>query len=308
MASLSPAEQGFRIAGDTSLPGRFWLPWPAPAERDMAETVLTLAGNLARQAPVTILANPADVAMASLRTPPGVGTLAAPHDGIGLRHAAPLFLVRADDGALAALVDASGQAQAIALHLDCPIFVKPDWLSGDFVDIDGTGILLASTALVAGDERLAAERSLLALTGANRVVWLETRLGANEGALAPFARCLSPGVVAVLASDDATHPFTPVLDANRAVLAEAGLSPVALPMPPPVAGARGLASYTAMVVTRQDIVVPVFGAPTDRVAADILAKALPDRPLIPLPATGILAQGADLAALTVIQPAPKAGA
>ena len=63
------------------------------------------------------------------------------------------------------------------------------------------------------------------------------------------------------------------------------LTVVALPMPRPVIfdGVRLPASYANFYFANAAVLVPVFGVGTDREAISILEKAIPDRPIVPIP-------------------------
>jgi len=297
-ATPSPSEMGYRIVPDSLPAGRYWLAWPRPGEVEAQQAVLILAELLSEWAPVTLLANPAELAELSLRTPPGVTAMLAPHDGARLKPCAPLFLRRPDDGSVAALLPVSAVAQGMAEHLNCPIFIAPPWFQPHLIEADGSGVLLASRTLLHAGERDEIERGLQRLTSSEHIVWLDAGLAGGDGAVTAVARCLAPGVALAMAQADA-------VDETAAILRDAHFTVFAVPRParePWRSGCRPPASYTSCLVSGQAIILPVFEDPRDDTAAADLAAAFPTRKIIREPAGDLLRAGYDLASLVAMQP------
>ncbi|HLN26031.1 MAG TPA: agmatine deiminase family protein [Patescibacteria group bacterium] len=304
-ATPSPSEMGYRIVPDARAAGRYWLAWPRPGEVEAQQAVLILAELLCEWAPVTLLANPAELAELSLRAPTGVTTMLVPHDGARLKPCAPLFLRRPDDGSVAALLPVSAVARGLADHLNCPIFVAPPWFHPHLVEADGSGVLLASRTLLQAGERDEIERGLQRLTSSEHIVWLDAGLAGGDGAVTAVARCLAPGVALAMAEGDVGDENAAILRDTAAQLRDAHFTVFSVPQParqPRRSGWRLPASYTSCLVNEQAIILPAFEDARDDMAAADLAAAFPTRKIISEPAGDLLRAGYDLASLVAMQP------
>ena len=94
----TPREDGFAMVPDWAPHARCWMAWPcreAPWGGGLDEarrTYAEVAQAIARFEPVTMIARPELVAMASLYCGPGITTLALPHDDGWVRDVGPCFL------------------------------------------------------------------------------------------------------------------------------------------------------------------------------------------------------------------------
>jgi agmatine deiminase len=296
---------GYRIVPDSVAAGRYWLAWPRPGEVEAQQAVLTLAEMLSDWAPVTLLANPAELAELSLRTPPGVTAMLVPHDGARLKPCAPLFLRRPDDGMVAALLPVSAVARGLADHLNCPIFVAPPWFHPHLIEADGSGVLLASRALLQSGTRDEIERGLQRLTSSEHIVWLDAGLAGSDGAVSAVARCLAPGVALAMAEADAADENAALLREAAEQLSAANFTVITVPQPtrqPRRSGGRRAASYTSCVVTEKAIILPAFEDSRDALAVAALTTAFPNRQIISEPAGDLLRAGCELSSLVAMQP------
>ncbi len=301
----TPAAQGFRLVPDSAAAARHWLAWPQRGEPPVVrDTVLALAALLSEQAPVTILARSAELAEVSLRCPPGVTAMQAAPTGARLKPSAPLFLRRPDDGQVAALRPASGEAESIIDHLGCPAFDAPAWLRPDWLEADGTGLLLASRSLLAAGAEDEVAAWLRDLTGTERVVWLDSGQAGPAAPVGAVARCLAPGVAMAMVEIDAADPNYLPLRENVMRLQNAGFTVAAVPQPRRRAGDPP-AALTACVVTRRHIVLPAFEQSCDDIALEAVSTLLPDRKVELEPARELAAAGYELSGLVCSQPAER---
>lgn len=269
-----------------------WLAWPAAsgdAGRDDAlrEDCLDLATLISEFTDVTLLANPDDVAEASLRSPAGVKAVPAIHRLTSLRAAAPLYLVDQAGLPVGGLLGEGEAGRLLLQAMGLPVLPGPPWLAAGAVECDGAGTVLASERALlerTGLERAAAERQMAEWLGAERVVWLTTP--EDEAAVTVAARLVAPGTAAAVDWGD-----------NCARLAAAGLTVLALPSPL----RRGRwESYADCLMVGNMVVVPCYGEARDNEARALLAAALPGRKVQSYP-VGILG---GLGRLAVVEPAP----
>jgi agmatine deiminase len=162
-------------------------------------------------------------------------------------------------------------------------------LEGGSIDVNGAGLLLTTEECLLselqarnpGMSRRDIERKLRDYLGADRIIWLRSGIAGDDthGHVDDLARFVAPDAVVVASEDDRSDANYEPLRENYALLKEAGLRVIKLPMPQPVvfAGRRLPASYANFYVANGLVLVPTFNDPADRVALNILAKCFPDR-------------------------------
>ena len=190
--------------------------------------------------------------------------------------------------------------ERLAAHAALP-FARADWiLEGGAIDGDGSGTFLATEQCLLnpnrnpGLTRADIEQRLARDLGAERVVWLGEGLANDhtDGHVDNLARYVAPGRVAI--------PTAGRDDPNRAVftdaarrLADAGLDVVTLPSPGLVErdGMAVPASYMNFVIGNAAVVVPLYDAPLDEAAVEVVQALFPDRKAVGLRADHLLTGG-----------------
>jgi agmatine deiminase len=180
-------------------------------------------------------------------------------------------------------------------------FAKADWiLEGGAIDGDGSGSFITTEQCLLnpnrnpGLSRADIEERMARDLGATRVVWLGEGLANDhtDGHVDNLARYVAAGRVAI--------PTAGRDDPNRAVyqdaakrLAKAGLDVVTLPSPGLVErdGEIVPASYMNFVIGNAAVVVPLYGAPLDEAAVDVVQAIFPDRTAVGLRADHLLTGG-----------------
>jgi agmatine deiminase len=297
---VTPRDRGWRLAPPWSVPGRFWLSWPAgvgsaDSDDDLHEELLDLASLLSEFGPVTMLANPEDVADASLRTPAGVNALSVAHNSPSLRSAAPIFLT-GDDGSLAAGIDCGApEARAVLDYLDVPRVDAPVGLCAGALESDGEGTVLAAADLPGrmGLDNAAVERMMAEWLGVERVVWLSS----PGGDIGLVARFLAPGLLAAVGESTFLSGLAACRDAKGRPIEVVG-------MPSPGRRRRdgGALSYADCVVAGSLVVAPAYEDGRDLDAFDRLVAALPDRKVIGHLSAHLASSGGGLGAMVAVQP------
>ena len=326
------------MAPDWVRHARCWMAWPcreAPwgggldeARRAYAE----VAQAIARFEPVTMVARPELVAMASLYCGPGITILPLPHDDGWMRDVGPCFLSRTD-GAIAGVTwnfNGWGEQHAeyaqdadlgrrVLDHLGVKRYQGPLVLEGGAIMVDGDGTCIAGVGSILDPKRnpglsmAEAESELRQFLNVETIVWLPAGLvddeaGGHVDNVAMFAR---PGLVLALTTEDksdaAFSGLAENLDVLRAATDARGRELEVVPIPQPGArprhdGRRLPLSHLNCYLANGAVIMPGFGGATDKAAARALAAAWPERELVPVDATDIVEGGGGIHGITLGQP------
>lgn len=297
----------WRPATPWSQPERFWLDWPkATGGRRDADTrrvdCVALAQMLSRLAPVTMVADAADVVECSLAMPRGVRTLAV-DPATRPMAAQPLWLADPRGGLAAGLAVDSGDSRALAEAAGVPVVDLPAGWRADAIASDGQGtaLVLDRLAQFAAGGASGAEALLAEHLGVTQVIWL-----ADIGLGRVPARFVAPGVVVAprgrAGDDEQSVAAAENLCRLNAARDGAGrrLRVVDLPVP-----AQGRGCYSDCVVGGDLVVMPQFDDAYDREARDLVAMAVPAARVIGFPATYLAQPGGGLGRRVLAQPRPR---
>ncbi len=339
----TPAEDGFRMPAEWGPHERCWMAWPCRAEswggelEAAREAFAAVAKAIAAFEPVTMIANPPEVAAASLACGPGVEVLSLPHDDSWTRDTGPGFVTGAGGrvagvdwrftgwgGLVEDFEEDAALAGRVLAHLGLPRYPAPLGFEGGAVHVDGEGTGLTTEAVLLDPKRNPglgrdqAEAALCAHLGLEKLIWLGRGLedddtGGHVDNVACFVR---PGVVLLLeaAEDDPNHA---VLEDNlqrlrRATDAQGRELEVHRLAQPPRRdrhnGRRLTLSHVNFYLANGALIMPVFEhEETDTAARRGLAQLFPDREIVSIPALDIVEGGGGIHCITQQQPAGKAG-
>ena len=190
------------------------------------------------------------------------------------------------------------------------------------IEGDGAGTILTTESCLLnpnrarpGHDRSRAglERVLAEAFGAERVLWLGDGIEGDDtdGHVDDLTRFLAEGRVATIVERDPADSNFAVLKENRARLARMSdargrpLEVIELPTPGVVPGPDGRlpASYANFYFANAGVLLPVFGVDADREAIAVLEKAIPDRPIIPIPGRDLVLGLGAVHCLTQQEPA-----
>ena len=316
---------------------RCWMAWPCRValwgERLSAarRAYASVAKAIAAFEPVTMVANPADVAEASLICGAGADILALAIDDSWARDTGPTFVADAA-GAVAGVSwrfngwggryhphdDDAALAGRVLSHLGLGQHNAPIVLEGGALAVDGEGTLIATETSVLnpnrnpGMDRQEAEDILAAYLGVRKFIWLAGGLAGDEtdghvDNVACFAR---PGVVLALANSDPSAPDAPVLADNLSRL-RAGtdadgrdLEVIEVPRPRPreLAGRPLMLSYINFYIANGGLVLPAFEDASDDRAMALISKAFGHRRAVSVAALDIVLGGGGIHCITQQQP------
>jgi agmatine deiminase len=296
--------------------------WPGHLEAAQREYVEILRALQGRE-PVRLLVADAAaedgvrraLAKAGVEPERGIEYLHVPTNDSWLRDTGPIVVEeRAPDGrsarrALAFGFNAWGGkyppwdrdvevAPRLARAAGLPVARADFVLEGGSIEGNGRGCVLTTESCLLnpnrepGRTREAMEARLAAWLGARQVLWLGDGIEGDDtdGHVDDIARFVDAGtVVAAVAdpSDADAAPLAENLRRLRGMRDQDGkpLAVVPLPMPPPhhVDGQRCPASYANFYLANGVALVPVFGAPSDARALDVLRELLPGREVVGIP-------------------------
>lgn len=217
------------------------------------------------------------------------------------------------------------------LDIDC--YDRRDFiLEGGSIHSDGEGTVLVTEECLLSPGRnprytkAEIEKVLKDNLGAEKVLWLPFGIWGDEtnGHVDNICAFTSPGEVVLAWTDDQSDP--------QYARSKAGLDYLSgetdamgrritvhkLPLPRPVyvteaecaalepmdgvptrsPGERLAASYVNFYIANGGIILPAFGDPADRQAAEILARCFPTREIVPIPARDILTGGGNIHCIT----------
>ncbi len=235
-----------------------------------------------------------------------------PTDRVWTRDYCPLFLKHRRSGVAATkwrfngwakypnhkLDDAAGRL--VARQSGFETWAPEMVLEGGSVDVNGAGLLLTTEECLLSDvqarnpgmTRKEIERSLRDYLGADRVIWLRNGIAGDDthGHIDDLARFVARDAVVVASEEDRTDANYEPLRENYALLKQAGLQVVKLPMPRPLifSGVRLPASYANFYIANGLVLVPTFNDPADRIALNTLAKCFPGRVVTGIDCTALI--------------------
>jgi len=297
-----------------------------------------VAHAIARFEPVTMLASPnlADEARAMLGDGDAVTVVEAPLNDSWFRDSGPTFLVGPDGlgavdwgfnawGGLLPAYDADAQAARRAIALaGARRFAGPMILEGGSIHGDGQGTLLTTRECLRAGNRnphldaTDIEVLLSEYLAIDRVIWLDLGLENDDtdGHVDNVAAFAAPGVVLIGAGADPKGETTRRLRDNaerlRAATDAQGrpLTVIEVPQParsldyPPGVLCQGRMplSYVNVYPCNGAVIVPQFGDPNDRAAADAIGAAFSGRQVVPVDSLAVAWGGGNIHCITQHQP------
>lgn len=247
--------------------------------------------------------------------------LQAPYGDIWLRDTGPIFVEEGGGRPAAAAFRFNGWGEKFRLGRDEEMALRIAAAAGarltafpmvategGAIEVDGAGTAIVTRQSILNPNRNPGareadiERCLEAALGVARVIWLDRGLAGDhtDGHVDNIARFIAPGVAVCMTPSGRDDPNREVLEDIRRDLERARdasgrrLDVLALPSPGRIESADGEimpASYMNFVIGNTTVVMPQFGAASDREAVERLAAAIPDRHVIGLPAKHILTGG-----------------
>ncbi len=186
----------------------------------------------------------------------------------------------------------------IALSLNLPCLQPGMVLEGGSIDVNGDGSLLTTKSCLLHRNRNPhltqeqIEEKLCFYLGVSHVFWLDEGIEGDDtdGHIDDITRFVDKEtVVTALESDHHDPNYFPLhknADLLKSFLLPSGkpFTVIELPMPPRLErdAQRLPASYANFYIANRALLVPVFQAPSDALACDILSTLFPTREIIPI--------------------------
>ncbi len=209
---------------------------------------------------------------------------------------------------------------AMGVFRTTPLNRRDFVLEGGSIESDGNGTILTTTRCLMSPNRndtmgrADIEARLATELGAKRILWLEH--GALDGDdtdshIDTLARILPPGDVIAYTgcadpSDSQYYELRAMADSLRSFRTADGKPYHLLELPIPDAvhdpddGHRLPATYANFLIVNDAVLLPVYGQPLkDRMAADILAAAMPDHTIVPVDCRALIRQHGSLHCATM---------
>lgn len=333
----TPAAEGFAMPAEWRPHERCWMAWPCRQEvwgdrlDDARDAYAAVAQAISAFEPVTMIANPQDVAAASINCGRGVDVLPMDIDDSWMRDTGPTFLLDGNGGIAGNdwHFNAWGHkydyynndarvAESLLDHLDIRRFDAPFVLEGGAIHSDGEGTVLTSETVLLnpnrnpGMDKAETEKALCDWLGASKVIWLPAGMYNDEtdghvDNLACFAR---PGLVLAASCPDEADPNYEILRANmeflRASTDAKGRRLEVATIDQPVRmddnGQRLASSYINFYIANRGIVMPSFEDRRDAAARRTIAHAFPYHKVTQVSAVDIIRGGGGIHCITQQQP------
>jgi agmatine deiminase len=295
-----------------------------------------VAKAIAEFEPVTMIANPENVAEVSLRCGSGVASVPMAHDDSWMRDTGPTFLID-EEGRVAGIdwrFNAWGGkypdhdrdaaiAGALLEHLDLPRYDAPLVLEGGSIHVDGEGTLLTTEQCLLNPnrnpelDRREIEELLASHLGVRKVIWLGQGLEDDEtdGHVDNLACFVRPGAVLALSTGDPEDGNHAALQDNlkrlRAARDAKGreLEVIEVQQPARSEGADGrrlAKSYVNFYIANGGIVMPSYEDSLDTAAFEAIGQCFPGRETRQVPAVDIVPGGGGIHCITQQQPSGEA--
>ncbi|WP_229375604.1 agmatine deiminase family protein [Streptomyces spirodelae] len=323
---------------------RTWMAWPGanPTFEDaqvLAEARTawaSVAHAVRRFEPVTMVADPGDVAGARAQLGPQIEVVGQPLDDAWMRDIGPTFVTEGDRLAAVDWTFNGWGAQAwarwerdaligayVAGQAGAPVRSSRLVNEGGGIHVDGEGTVLLTETVQLGPERNPGwtheqvEAEVHALLGTRKAIWLPRGLTADYGTygtrghvdlVAAFA---APGVVVAHTQPDPAHPDHDVCEETVKLLRAATdakgrqLEVVELPAPTVTHTEDGEPvdySYVNHYLCNGGVVLCGFGDPRDEHAAGIFRRLFPRRTVTLVDARTVFAAGGGIHCITQQQP------
>jgi agmatine deiminase len=214
-------------------------------------------------------------------------------------------------------------AKEIALLLRVPVFNHPVVLEGGSIEVNGLGTCLTTEQCLLNKNRnphmsrREIEEFLKDSLGADQVIWLGQGIVGDDTDkhIDDIARFVNPATIVCIVEENSKDTNYSLLQQNLERLQAARdqndhkLSIVPLPCPGPVyyEGARLPASYANFYIANGVVLVPLFDDPCDVKALGILQELFPDRKVVGLPCTAVVAGLGAIHCVTQQEPAVPSG-
>ena len=337
---MRPADLGFTMPAEWAPHAGCWMAWPQRVElwRQHLEAArddyVSVAQAIARYEPVTMFADPKEVADARRRCGPLVSVVPMPLDDSWLRDSGPTVVMdRTGRRAAAAFTfnawggkyqphdqDAT-LGERIGALAGYPVYRSKLVVEGGGFLSDGEGTLITAETCVLNPNRnpgwtkAQAEAELRAMLGVRKVIWLPGDVTDTEtdGHVDGFVAFTKPATVLCEVVADSADPRYAIMAENRRVLETETdargrrfniLPIVEAPHSAVPRDQDGFCrSYVNFYIANGAIIAPAYGIAEDASAFAALRQAYPDRTVVAVALKDLFRGGGGIHCITQQEPA-----
>ncbi|HWQ88834.1 MAG TPA: agmatine deiminase family protein [Desulfitobacteriaceae bacterium] len=335
---MNPEILNYKMPAEWAAHARTFISWPVRESMCYPENYETVCQGyadiilaIAEFEPVTVVVNPADVAILSSYFEKGtIEYLSLPHNDSWLRDNGPTFLVN-EAGEVAGvnwrfnawggkyppwdLDDQTAPQLLSQLGLKC--FDAPLVLEGGSIHVDGEGTLLTTEECLLNNNRNPElsrdeiEKDLQKFLHVQKVIWLKNGLYGDEtdGHVDNIACFAAPGKILMQVCHDPSDENYAITRTNMEILNKARdardrkieIIPIQQPPRQEYNKKRLTLSYINYYFVNQGIILPVFGGEaeeTDRLAVEKLQAIFPARRVRTVNGMKIITEGGNVHCLT----------
>ena len=339
----TPALEGFTMPPEWAAQKAVWLSWPVhdyhwPDRLPIIQGVFArLAAAISKHALARVNAAPEHheairkAVLAAGADPATLELFPHPTDDVWCRDHGPTFVKHRVTGEVAMTDwkfnawggkyephDSDDAVPArIASALGMRRFRSELCFEGGGLEVDGAGRVLTTESVALNTNRnpewtrARVEQELRDFLGVDDVLWLPSGLEGDDtdGHIDTLTRFTAPNTVLTAVETDPSDVNFPVLDRNRRMLLEMGLTVIDLPQPDPIAAPDGWrvprlpGTYANFLVVNDAVLVPTYQQPgPDARALGIIGDAFPGRRAIGFDSLEILLEGGAIHCLTQQEP------
>ena len=341
-APAPPAASGWPMPSEEQRHECTWMCWPSSSEvwgadlETVQDAIVRIALAIARFEPVRMLARDEELDALADLVGSDVELIGAPVDDLWARDTLPNFVVASGGGARLAAAHArfngwggkqihDGDTQLagiVAAHLGIELFDSGLVGEGGGIEVDGIGTVLAAESCWVngnrnpGKSRGEIEAAILAMLGAQRMLWIPGLAGADitDGHIDTLGRFVGASTILVdrPAVQDPEDPWVQVADTTRDVLSSAttaagapyAIEEITQPLDIRGGGEQFLSTYMNFYVCNGAVIAPEFGDDAaDAAAGDRLAELFPGREIVMVDIDALAAGGGGIHCATQQQPA-----
>jgi agmatine deiminase len=310
----TPADDGYVMPAEWSPHEATLMAWPTRSRTDLwgdlfadaQREYAAVANAIAAFEPLLMVVDPSQAAEARAFLAADVELVPIPIDDAWVRDSGPIFVIDAAGNRAAVDFAFNGWGgrytpfdrddalpAALAAHLGCPRYQAPLVLEGGAITVDGEGTLLTTASCLRnpnrnpGRTRQEIEHVLADYLGARTVIWFAqgwSQSRDTDGHIDGIAMFTGPAELLLLHPADPADPDGTLADANERVLSAtadaAGRRIAVRPLDP---GSVVDIPYANVYLGNGFAIVP-GGTDADEVVAGQLARALPGREIVQVPA------------------------
>ncbi len=337
--SASPDQLGFRMPAEWEPHARAWMCWPTDRciwkghEAVVPGDYARVANAIAAFEPLIMLVQPRSYEEARALLSPSVEVAKLNIDDSWFRDTGPVFLVNGQGEKAAALFTFNAWGERFLPYKDdalaglrvleaegVPYVTSPLVMEGGGILTDGEGTLIVAESNVLNANRnpgwtkAEAGAEFKRVLGVEKIIWVpgDPYDNATDGHIDLIASFARPGLLVVGCPGDGSDARSKVMRENRRVLEletdARGRRFDILDIPELDEGEATGASlfcraYVNYYIANGGVVIPAYGSPQDSVAAEVVARAHPDRRVVQVDVGRIPFGGGGIHCITQQEPA-----